>query len=79
MSSTTKATPYLLLGAMGLLTAAAFLLDLAMPLGVAASVAYTVVIVLSLWLPHRGATLIAAICCTTLLVVGLYLSPAGGD
>jgi len=79
MSSTIKATPYLLLGAMGLLTAAAFLLDLAMPLGIATYVAYTVIIVLSLWLPHRGTTLMAAICCTTLLVVGLYISPAGGD
>ena len=79
MSLTIKATPYLLPGAMGLFTAAAFLLDLATPLGVATSVAYTVVIVLSLWLPHRRPTLMAAICCTALLVVGLYSSPAGGE
>jgi len=64
---------------MGLLTAAAFFLDLAMPLGVAAYVAYTVVIVLSLWLPHSGATLAAAGCCSTLLLVGLPASPAGGE
>jgi signal transduction histidine kinase len=79
MSLTIQSTPYLLPGAMGLLTAAAFLLDLATPLGVATYIAYTVVIVLSLWLPHRGPTLMAALCCTALLVVGLYSSPAGGD
>jgi signal transduction histidine kinase len=79
MSSTIKATPYRLPGAMGLLTAAAFLLDVATPLGVTAHVAYPVVIVLSLWLPRRGITLIAAICCTALLFVGLYISSAGGD
>jgi signal transduction histidine kinase len=79
MSSTLKATPYRLPGAMGLLTAAAFLLDVATPLGVTAHVAYTAVIVLSLWLPRRGATLIAAGCCSALLLLGLHVSPAGGD
>jgi signal transduction histidine kinase len=63
---------------MGLLTAIAFLLDVVTPLGVTAYVAYIVVIMLSLWLPHRGTTLAAAGCCSALLLVGLHLSPAGG-
>jgi signal transduction histidine kinase len=79
MLSANHTTPRTLRVAMGLLTAIVFLLDVVTPLGVAAYVAYTVVIVLSLWLPRRGATFMAAICCTAPIVAGLYTSPAGGD
>jgi len=58
-----------------LLAAGVFVADLSLPLGIASSVLYVVVIVVAaLWSPRRQDTLIVAIVCTTLTLLGYLFS-----
>jgi signal transduction histidine kinase/CheY-like chemotaxis protein len=67
----------LLLAAVVALTVPIFILDLLVHLGVAAWLPYVLVVLLSLWFPNRWQTYATAAACTTLLVLGLFLSPPG--
>lgn len=60
-----------------LLAAGIFLFDLSTPPGIASSVPYTVVILLSLWLPGKRHTMIAGTGVTILTILGIFLSPPG--
>jgi hypothetical protein len=59
--------------------AAIFLVDLAVPLGVAMGVAYLITVLLSLWLPSLKSTLWIAASCSILIILGYYYSPPGGE
>ena len=61
------------------LTAAIFLLDLELPLGIAVSALYGVVILFGLFVEARGYALWAAVVVTLLTTIGAWLSPPGGD
>ena len=61
------------------LTTAIFLLDLELPLGIAVSALYGVVILFGLFVRARGYSLWAALAVTLLTTVGAWLSPPGGD
>ena len=60
-----------------LLAVGIFLFDLLTPLGIAAAVPYTAVILLSLWLPKNRHTIIAGTGVTILTILGIFLSPPG--
>lgn len=60
-----------------LLAVGIFLLDLSTPLGIAAAVPYTVVILISLWLPENLHTIIAGTGVTILTGLGIFISPPG--
>lgn len=60
-----------------LLAVGIFVFDLSTPLGIAAAVPYTVVILLSLWLPQGLHTIAAGVGVTILTVLGIFLSPPG--
>lgn len=62
-----------------LIAATLFVFDLHLPLGIAMAVPYVIVIVLSLIRNNPNFTLIWAIVCTMLTVIGYYLSPHGND
>lgn len=55
------------------------IIDLAIPLGVAAGVPYVTVILLSLTSKQQATTWIWACICTLLTVIGFYASPIGGE
>lgn len=59
--------------------AAIFLIDLAVPLGVAIGVAYLITVIFSLWLPSIKSTLWIAAACSILIILGYYYSPPGGE
>ncbi len=61
------------------LAAAIFILDTALPLGVAGGVPYVVVVLVSMWSPRREFTIIMAITGTVLTMAGFFISPAGGE
>ena len=54
------------------------LFDISLPLGVAGGVPYVAVVLLGIWFPHRRQILATALMCSLLLVLGYWLSPAGG-
>jgi PAS domain S-box-containing protein len=58
---------------------ATFVGDLVVELGVAASVPYVLPVVASLWLRSLRATLLVALITTGLTLLGLLLSPSGGE
>lgn len=60
------------------LAAAIFVLDLAIPLGVAGGVPYVAVVLLCVWSPQRQFTLSVAVACSLLTILGLFFSPARG-
>ena len=62
-----------------LLAAAIFILDTALPLGVAGGVPYVLIVLVSIWSPRREFTIIMAITGTVLTMVGFFFSPAGGE
>ncbi|WP_394242289.1 response regulator [Vibrio astriarenae] len=62
-----------------LLSVGIFLLDLTIPLGVAAGVPYVTVILASLASKNQNQTIIWATICTVLTLVGYYMSPVGSD
>jgi len=59
--------------------AAVFCVDLLVPLGVAGGVPYIAAILASLWNPKENATIIFAIICSALTILGFYFSPSGGE
>jgi hypothetical protein len=56
-----------------------FIIDLLIPLGVAAGVPYVAVVLVSLWIPERSFTFKVAIICSVLTILGLCFSPSGGE
>jgi PAS domain S-box-containing protein len=61
-----------------LLASGVFVLDLALPLGVAASVPYVAVVLLSFHAPQRWLPVAVALGCTVLTILGFFYSPPGG-
>jgi len=72
----TSKTELLLLGAIGVLAASIFILDLLIPLGVAIGVLYTGLVLLSLWSIQHWLPLIVSGAVSVLTVLGFFL-PAG--
>ena len=64
---------------LGAFAGGVFALDLFIPLGVAAGVPYLFVILLGLRQRNSQLSILAAVGCTTLTVLGIFLSPAGGE
>lgn len=62
-----------------LLAAGILVVDLLIPLGVADSVPYIAVVLLSLRHEQRRFTVMMAILCSALTIVGLFFSPPGGE
>lgn len=62
-----------------ILTLVLFSVDLALPLGVAAGVPYISVVLLSLWHKKRHFTVMVAVLCSILTILGLFFSPPGGE
>ncbi len=60
-----------------MLTAGIFVVDLLTPLGVAGAVPYVGVVLLSLWSPQRGFTILISFVCSVLTLLGLTFSPEG--
>ncbi|MDI1480237.1 ATP-binding protein [Polyangium sp. y55x31] len=58
----------------GMLVLGIFVLDIMTPLGFMLPYAYVVPVSLSVWLPHRGATLSVVAGCTLFTTLGFYLS-----
>lgn len=63
----------------GILALAIFTIDLQIPLGVAVGVPYILVVLVSLWSPKSNFVIILAVICSLLTLLGLYLSPSGGE
>ncbi|MCP3873603.1 MAG: hypothetical protein GY699_10675 [Desulfobacteraceae bacterium] len=55
------------------------MIDLFIPLGVAAGVPYISVVLVSLWLPKKKFTIGIAIISSVLTIVGFFYSPIGGE
>ena len=66
-------------GLCALLAVSVFVLDLLIPLGVVVVVAYVGVVLFSVLLQQRHATMTVAIACTGLTLLGVSLSPPGGE
>jgi diguanylate cyclase (GGDEF)-like protein len=62
-----------------IITTIIFVLDLNIPLGVAFGVTYIIVILFTLQTPYPHAVITAAVICTILILLGLALSPEGGE
>ncbi len=62
-----------------LLTAGIFLLDLSLPLGVAACMLYVLLVLLSLWSPQKRYPLFMATLGLLLTFLGFFFSPVGGE
>ncbi len=56
-----------------------FIVDLLIPLGVAAGVPYVAVVLVSLWIPDKSFTLKVALLSSLLTLFGLLYSPLGGE
>ena len=52
--------------------------DLQIPLGVAGGVPYIAVVLISLWSSSKNFTIVVAITCSVLTVIGFFFSPEGG-
>lgn len=65
-------------GVIAVLAGGVFVLDLLTPLGVSDAMLYVSLVLLSLWSPQRGFTLIVAGASTVLTVLGYFVSPPGG-
>ncbi len=72
-------TPAGLLYICGVVTVIILIIDLNIPLGVAGGVPYIAVVLLSLKSPHNSFTILVAIICSVLTLVGFYASPDGGE
>lgn len=55
-----------------------FLVDLALPVGVAIPIAYVGLVLVGLWIPETGYTIAAAATASVLTIVDVFLSPSGG-
>lgn len=76
---TTSRTTVGLYFACGLLAGIILLFDLSIPLGVADGIPYIAVVLLSLYSPNNRFTILVAIICSVLVVVGFFFSPSGGE
>lgn len=56
-----------------------FIVDLSMPLGVSISMVYTILVLISLWLPSIKSSMLIALVASLLLFTGAILSPPGGE
>lgn len=56
-----------------------FIIDLLIPLGVAAGVPYVAVVLVSLWIPKKSFTFKVALISSLLTILGLFFSPMGGE
>jgi len=61
------------------LAAVFFLMDMMVPLGVTGGVLYVTVVLVTLWIQDTRATLVVAMVCTCLTMLGYLFSPVGGD
>lgn len=61
------------------LTAAIFITDLNLPLGVAGGVPYVAVILITLWSQKREIVIHFAVACSIMTLLGYYFSPPGGE
>jgi hypothetical protein len=77
LHNTEKTSPRLIVMSV-LLAGGIFILDLSLPLGVAAGVPYVALVLISLWSPQPRYTIIAATAGTALTIFGYFLSPMGG-
>ena len=57
---------------------AALMFDLSLPLGVAGGVPYVMLVLVGLWFPYRNAPFVLALVATALTVIGYHFSPPGG-
>ncbi len=78
MEATEKKNQYLIATCLAL-AGVFFLIDISIPLGVAGGVPYVVVILVSLWVPHRNIVIYIALLCSFLTVLGYFPSPTGGS
>jgi signal transduction histidine kinase len=78
MEETEKRSLYIIATCLAL-AAVFFLIDIFIPLGVAGSVLYVAVVLVSLWVPHRNIVIYIALLCSFLTVLGYFTSPAGGE
>ena len=62
-----------------LLSTTLLVMDLLLPLGVAAGIPYVAVVLLSLWSPNRLLPLFLACLCSGLTILGFFWSPQGGE
>lgn len=76
MTTATRRRSWLLAGVI-LLSINVFLLDLALPLGIAVGSLYTVPVILSLWVPGRRVTIATAAGCAALTLVEMLFSSPG--
>jgi hypothetical protein len=53
--------------------------DLQIPLGVAGGVPYIAVVLVSLWSSSRKFTIVTAVICSILTMIGFFYSPEGGE
>ncbi|MBI2953213.1 MAG: GAF domain-containing protein [Chloroflexi bacterium] len=74
-----RKTTIVLVVAIIFLSAAVFIVDLLLPLGVADGVLYVAPVALSLWLPGRRFTMRVGASCAFLTVLGFFLSPPGNE
>ncbi len=61
------------------LAAVVFAFDISIPLGVAGAVPYAAIVLLAVWLRNERWLLVVALLCSALTMLGLYLSPSGGE
>jgi hypothetical protein len=76
MTTASRGRSWLLAGVI-LLTVNVFLLDLALPLGIAVGSLYTVPVILSLWVPGRRVTIATAAGCAALTLIEMLFSSPG--
>ena len=62
-----------------LIATGVFLLDMAIPLGVADGILYVVLVLIALFAKNRKFIYVAAVTGTALTVAGYFLSPQGGE
>ncbi|MEE8574918.1 MAG: ATP-binding protein [Thermodesulfobacteriota bacterium] len=79
MKNIQKKRPGYLLVLSFALCAVFFVIDIKIPLGVAAGVPYVAVMLITIWLPQRRSTLFFAVLCTLLTILGYVISPVGGE
>ena len=60
-----------------ILAAEVFVADMVFPLGLAVWLPYAVLVLISLWAPHRRYTLVVAAACTVLIMLGFFVVPPG--
>lgn len=61
------------------LTLSVFVTDLLLPLGVAGGVPYIAIILVSYWYPNKRYVIYTAVICSSLVLIGFYFSPEGGE